>query len=268
MDFMKVLKVIQDFRNFIELLTDEEIEINKIMTGEFSHRSEIIIPAVIKKANSDNRFKFCPVPIEANVILPKIELYFVNWFSFIEKYEPVFELYFGELYKKTYITNRFLNYCQAIEAYHSRNGRFDDKFSKGNIEKVLEKLMEIIETSNLSLFKETIRTKLGFITRKTLRMIVEELIEDNEESVSVFISDKQSFADKVVKTRNYYTHYSSKKKPKVAELIKLTEDMRFLLVAIMLKEIGFEQSIIKRTVGLYCRDRVRVIYGLYGISQD
>jgi hypothetical protein len=267
MDFLKMLNKVQDLKNFLELLTGEEIEMNRIMVGEFSSRYEVIIPTILKETNTKSRFKFCPVPIEANVIIPKIEFYCNNWFSFIQKYEPVFELYFGELYKKTYVTNRFLNYCQAIEAYFSRNEKFDDRFFKSDFDKVLEKFMAIVESSNLRLFKDVIRTKLSFLTRKTLRMIIEELVKENE-AVSVFIKDNGNFADKVVKTRNHFTHYNSENKPKVIELFRLTEDMRFLLIAIMLKEIGFEQSLIKSAVARYCCDRVRGIFGINGISQD
>jgi hypothetical protein len=266
--FMKVVNVIQDFRNFLELLIDEEIGINKITTGTFDQQLEIIFPKIMKKKNPKDHFHSYPVPVEANLIIPKIDSYLNNWFIFIEKYEPVYELYFGELYKRTYVTNRILNYCQALEAYYSRNKRFDEKFFDGNCEDLFDKFMAIIETSDLKPFDETIRTKLGFLTRKTLRMVVEELVKDNEEAVSAFISDKESFANLVVKIRNYYTHYSSSKKPKFKELIKLAEDLRFLLVAIMVKEIGFDQYLTNRTTGLYCRDRIMAIYGLRGIFQD
>src|SRR5690606_2684532 len=43
------------------------------------------------------------------------------WFEIIERIRPVADLYFGSVYApQMFMTQRFLNYVQAAEAYHRR----------------------------------------------------------------------------------------------------------------------------------------------------
>ena len=56
------------------------------------------------------------MPIEFRQISENLEVLFCNWFSFIEKYAPVYQLFFDSMNEKVYPITEFLNLSQALEA--------------------------------------------------------------------------------------------------------------------------------------------------------
>jgi len=62
-------------------------------------------------------------------------------------------------------------------------------------------------------------------------------------------SDKDKFIKTIRDSRNYYTHYDSKlisKAIKGSELFYLTEKLKIILIALILKESGFHREQIEQ----------------------
>lgn len=263
----KLFDIIYAVRNFLCLAIGEEISILNINADEIHGKIEIVAPNFIREKSSEDRISFYPLPIEFNLISKNIEFYLRNWFSFIEKYEPVYQLFFGAMDEKAYPINEFLNLSQAIEAYHSRkyeNRLFSDQFLK--IIDQFTQFSEIIAVLPLpKRSKSAFRKKFEFMNRKSLRMRTKDLFKEYSEIFHIFITDEKDFISTFVESRNFYTHYDLEvKKPIESTKIPfLIENLRLILMTILLKEMGFEQKQIERIIHLYCRTRIREIYKLF-----
>ena len=72
-------------------------------------------------------------------------------------------------------------------------------------------------------YKRLFKTRIQYINRKSLGMQTKDLLRDNENIFQIFLKDKQ-FVRKFVDSRNYFTHYDSKKKmPSENAILLLTE---------------------------------------------
>ena len=167
-------------------------------------------------------------PFQYKSLSERPEFYLQNWFNLIEKFRPAYDLYFGTIYNPhLYLTHTFLSLAQAIESYHSKS-------------------------------------RAEHMHRKTLRTRIEELFEKYGKLFTLFINNKDKFITKVVDTRNYYTHYDKhleKRATKVLELPFLSDKLRLMLIAILLKEIGFDYRVAEQALRKYMRFTItRSIY--------
>jgi len=263
----KIFKIIYAIRNFLRLTTGENIAVLSIIADELGTQIEIFVPNLIEEKKSQYRFSFCPVPIEFDQISEGLEVYLQNWFLFIEKFEPVYQLFFGVMDKKLYAVSEFLSLSQAIEAYHSRkynNRLFPDEFIK-----IIDNFTQFSKmvTENLpdDPAKSAFRDKIKFINRKSLRMRTRELFSENIDVFKIFIEDETTFISKFVEARNFYTHYDPKMKAPIeqAELLSLTEELRLIIITLLLKEIEFKELDIKKIVSSYCRYKIKKLYSLF-----
>ena len=264
LELRDILKLIDDFQNFLELLLDENVTLLSIHVDE-GEKFEIIIPTMMSKKEEKYPFRFYPQPINFKQFLDNPVIYLANWLSSIEKYRPMYDLYFGKPHERSYLTTKFLDYAQSLEAYHSR------KFKTIFFEEIC--LMEIETRTNLqNIVKDllpepkqsAVLSRFDHINRKTLKMVMEEILEDNKQVLEV-IEDRKKFIRNFVDTRNYYTHYSPEMEKNYLgyeKLLRLVENSRLILVTIFLKEIGFPEDIIKTAVSLYCRDKVIASFDL------
>lgn len=262
----KILETLDIFRNFLQILIDEKIEILEIEAQEEYGNIQLIIPHIIS-ANFKDSIAFIPEPITFKTFHENAESYLVNWFTFVKKFEPIYHLFFSDNFEKLYITTRFLNYAQAIEAYHSKKQEKDgNKFFSDTTQHILDDITSFSVITK-EMFPEnhasTILSKFQWLNWKTLRMRLKELYQEYPRIFPIFIRDKDFFINQFVEIRNYYTHYdSSKLEPNVREMIVLTENARFILLSILLKEIGFKERDIESAVYRYCRKRVTALRSL------
>jgi hypothetical protein len=187
-----------------------------------------------------------------------------NWYVISKKYAPVYQLFFSDNFEQLYVTSRFLNYAQAIEAYHSR--KYENSFFPDNIRLIIDEFTSFSKTIKLVFpkhFSSAILHRFKFLNRKSLRMILKDLFKDYKTIFSIFIKNNSDFIDLFVKTRNYYTHYDpAAKEPNYKEIIVLTENARFIMLSMFLKEIGLNEQDIESAIYRYCRKMVREIKSL------
>ena len=261
-----ILKIIDNFRNFLRIFIDDKVSIREVKANTEFGSMQLIIPQFTNSAIKDS------ISSRGNIILKrkfiqKFEYFTSNWIAFVEKFYPTHQLFFSDNFEDLYLSTKLLNCSQAIESYYTRNSKYNNK-SIADDDKD-----EIIESSHikdiiLGKFPEknvisSLFSKLQWLNEKSLRVKLKELYQDYGNILKYFIRDKNDFIDRFVNARNYYTHYDQNNvEPSEREMIGLTENARFILICILLREIGFDEQEIVNAIPLYCRKRVTEIRSL------
>jgi len=199
----------------------------------------------------DREIQYWDILFGFNAISRQSEIYFQNWFSKSELLKPIYDLFFSTLYDpQMYITNQFLNLVQAIESYHRRTMRNND-LPQEEYNKRVSEILDKIPREYANWFKE----KMEYRNEPTLRKRLKEIIDAFE--IQEFFDDEKDikmFVNKVVITRNYLVHYDKGLEDKALppeRLFPYVQRLRTILLACLLKEIGFELGEIKSMVRKY-----------------
>ncbi|NQX99186.1 MAG: hypothetical protein HRT73_15105, partial [Flavobacteriales bacterium] len=133
-----------------------------------------------------------------------------EWLNKYEVLSPVIKMFLENSYHPNlFLETEFLNYIQAIEVYHNR----------------------AINGKQIKL-----RTRL------------DELLTKHSKLMSKIIPYKSTFTNRVVKTRNYLTHYNPKIKKrdilKHQSMYDTSMRLKILLQVVILDELGFERPFI------------------------
>ncbi|MEM7494818.1 MAG: HEPN domain-containing protein [Myxococcota bacterium] len=142
-------------------------------------------------------------------IAKKLDTYLRNWFAKAHVLQPIHLLYFAIVFGPSlYAQNKFLHLIQAIETYHSRTRKGQASLRKRLLE-VLDELRDV------------------FILKQQLR---------------------KDFVTRVVRTRNYLTHYGKadeKKRADLKEMHLLASEMNTMVKAVLLLQAGFSRTKVK-----------------------
>ena len=158
--------------------------------------------------------------------------------------QPVFLLYFGTLYNpKLYLENKFLSLVSALESLHSRSEAFDGTYIPSEeYEVVSEQLIETLPPQIPSALRDRLREIIKHGNEKSLRSRLKDILKHYGDITQLFIDDFDTFIQKVIQTRNFYTHYGENLVQKAAEgseLFKLNLKLNLLLKICLLRELGF-----------------------------
>jgi len=260
--FEEYRDIIHHFRNFLSLATMEsvypssiegeaDIESYKKVVGNTVLYPRVKIfyqlarsPKIIKKTR-----RFQPL-FTFELISKDFERYLQNWFGKEELLKPVHQLYFGLLYNPDmYLDQKFLCFVQALEAYHRR--------TMGNWEIPEEKHQERIAGIIDSVPQEHrawLSCELEYSNEPNLRRRLKELLKAHSAVMPQLIGDGRRFVDKVCTTRNYLIHYDSileNRAAKEGELLKVTNGLRVLIEACLLKELGFSSEDVGKLLSTY-----------------
>ena len=177
------------------------------------------------------------------------EKFLRNWFDKASLLEPVYDLYYGIVYyPPTNQENIFLNLIQAIESFHRRIFKGEYIPKKDYEDKVYDILVKAIPALEGQDLKESLESKLRYGNEFSLRTRLRDILKRYNEIMPGFIPDKKDFINKVVDTRNYYTHYDEDLKGRAVSdesLYYLTQRLRRLLEICLLRELGFNLKEIK-----------------------
>lgn len=212
-DFYYILKRVLDL---IKVGTGEEIDIQEIkaykddyfyMDGDIKRLLEMYIYSNKIKVCEDKRqitnreyiFTLQDLINDRNSI--------VKWFRCYDRFEPIIDLYLLAISKNDLPNHiRFLNIIQAIESYHSRfvTNSKEELFSK------LEKLTENTKAEQTDILEKMREFNLSSKKIILKNRIIHLLLDAMYNGTIFFKGGKENpidIADKIVKTRNYYTHY-------------------------------------------------------------
>lgn len=179
---------------------------------------------------------------------------FANWLDLYEIVEPALNLFFSVLYNpNSYVEIRFLSLAQAIETYHRRKfgGVYMEK--RKYLDEIYPHLENSLPDKLTDSFKDSILGRMRYLNEYSLRKRMTLLIQAVEEVLEFdFVQSPKSrnlFTDKVVNTRNYWTHYTKELKgqaPQTSEeRLMLLAKLQLLLEVHFLIGVGFDSKQIK-----------------------
>ncbi len=265
-NYDSLFRMIYHMKNFLWFAIGDDISILSIK-GEVSgaqpwERVNILSAYTMgeKLAEQHHAYAAYGSPIKYSEIEKQMVNIFGNWLKITNELAPVYQLFFGTKEQKLYPVTEFLGLSQAIEAYHSR--RFDnriviDELFNRNIDGI-DAIVTRFPQQNQTEF----RGKVQYWNRKSLRKRTKELCAQFQAIFNVFLDDEQAFISKFVDTRNYYTHYDPTAQNHVddKELMFLTEKVRFMVIALLLKELGLDDGQADITMRIYASRGIRAIY--------
>jgi hypothetical protein len=193
--------------------------------------------------------------------LPTIESNFEKciqgWMEKYELLEPAINLYFSVLYNPSnFVEVKVLSLTQAIETYHRRlfDGKYqsDDTYSAGLYRDLINALPKELDPD----FARSLSGRLKYGNEYSLRTRLRKIIERVTDILDFkFIASKQerfTFINKVVDTRNYWTHYSQELAKKAIQtneerLILITQ-LQLLLEVSFLKDLDFDSTTVSKLI--------------------
>jgi len=176
------------------------------------------------------------------------EQYIKNWFDFVNKFKPTYELFFST-FKNPFIhqVDEFLSLIQALESYHSRKYTDDYVMPIAQFRSLLDQVRNVISNYNTERTnKDYLLSRINFLNTKSLRRRLREIYSENVDLLDSFIDDRDYFIAKIVDTRNYYTHYSERLKDRIIDIKSLpmySQKLKWIILIIMLSELEFPQEL-------------------------
>ena len=175
-----------------------------------------------------------------------------NWFASADRLRPSHLLYFGTIQdSRGIVENRFLSLAQALEVYHRRTFVNEQLPAQDHQKRVLE----IIDTAP-GQHQTWLRERLEYSNEPNLRKRLKELLDVAPECTDRIVSDRKSFINDVVNTRNNLTHYSRPPghlEKDAFKLYKLAEQLSELMRVFLLRELAFEFSKISELLDAFER---------------
>ncbi len=170
-----------------------------------------------------------------------------NWITKADILRPVYDLYFGTLYNsEMYLQHEFLTLTQALESYHRRT-KNNYKLPEDEYKMKLQDILKAVPEN----YRVWLGNKLVYGNEPTLRERLVEILGQLKDISGILIEDNDKFADNVVNTRNYLTHYdkSLEEKAKFGEkLYVLVQKIKFLLEICFLVELELPAETVKKLV--------------------
>jgi len=171
--------------------------------------------------------------------------YLQNWFARAVSLRPVFDLYFATIQNKNSYSNHiFLNYIQAIEAYHRRVATETQYVSEEEFAPIWEKLAAAIPPEKeivSSAFRDSLKQRMKYMYEYSLKKRLRLLLKKHNDQVGMLIPDIEPFIEDVVTKRNHLTHYTEELEQQAVkdeEFTLLIQRVRFMIEVCLLSEIG------------------------------
>lgn len=182
-----------------------------------------------------------------------LETYLGNWIRITKQFKAVSDLYFASLYNpQQYIEATFINLTQALEVYHRRKygGKYqtDEEYKENLYKNFVEAIPPDLDPSfRTSLVNGKLKYANEYSLRRRLHEIVREITVNMPIAFLASSQQRNEFVEKICGTRNYLTHYTEELEihaPKIEDLHALTVRLQILLKICLLRELGFDYSLI------------------------
>jgi hypothetical protein len=242
---------IETIKNFIAFATSRLTFITRLTctSGEIPSKSKTY--TILKTDSHFNENKEFIAPSTMLFSFSDIKNHasetFSAWFNIYERLSPVLELYFQSIYNR-HISNTgyFLNLAFALETY-DRRCTTDTEFSTDDYSKLSLLLLDALNESQSSSFREWLVGKLRYGNEKTFRKRLTTILSNSSQILSSKIPDSKAFIKKVVDTRNYYVHFDSRLNPIAdSDFLQYNIRLKLLLQVCLLQELRFGNEAIEK----------------------
>lgn len=167
---------------------------------------------------SDQKFNPYLILFNYTEISRKFKTIMKAWFKYTEKYQSIIDLYFGTFYQpEMYQIHRFLSLIYSLEGYHRLRFGNRTELPVTKYNKMLSAIFSKISNPN---YKKWLKDELKYSNEISLRKRIKEII-NRIDAISINSQSKQKLVDKIVNTRNYYSHFDETLKNKAAKANEL-----------------------------------------------
>lgn len=178
-------------------------------------------------------------------VADRIDHLLANWLNSYDEFEPTFNLYFAVLANRfMHIEARFLFLVQGLESLHRKSSQ-DVRLPVSEFDDLVEGIMEHVPAEH----RDLISNKLTYANELSLGQRLKRMIAPFG-SLYGTKRERESLVNRIVKTRNYYTHYDDEGVNDAAterdDLARLYLSLDALLKLHLLRLSGFSDDNIVR----------------------
>jgi hypothetical protein len=179
-------------------------------------------------------------------IAENFEEHMVRWFDRAPELGRVLDLYFSTLHAGfVYLETRFMNFAQAIEGYHRRRLNrlmYDEETFVAQCEAILDN----VAGSTRRLAKRALRHANEISLEDRIKDVLQLLGDPATSIVAAGRTTPGDFAKRAAAIRNVYAHNLQSEEPEHLELVVFAYQLKALVEALLLHEIGFEPRAIDK----------------------
>jgi ApeA N-terminal domain 1 len=170
----------------------------------------------------------------------QFEDHIVRWFDRAADLGRVLDLYFSTLHAPfTHLETRFMNFAQAIEGYHRRRlNRF--AYPEETFEAYRLKILDKLTGDPRRLAKKALKYANEISLESRIKDVLKLLGDPATSIVTAGKDSPDQFAKRAAEIRNVYAHNLEGEEPDYLELVVFEDQLKTLVEALLLHEIGFE----------------------------
>lgn len=179
-------------------------------------------------------------------IAEQFEEHMVRWFDHAPELGRVLDLYFSTLHAAfVYLETRFMNFAQAIEGYH-RCRRNRVMYSAETFDVYCATILDGLSGRARRLAKKALKHANEISLEDRIRDVLQLLSDPATSIVAAGKMTPDGFARRAAEIRNIYAHNLEDEEPEHLELVVFTFQLKTLVEALLLHEIGFEPRAIDK----------------------
>jgi len=195
---------------------------------------------------------------------------------FVAEMQPLYNQFFAELLNPSvYSEDEFMAAIRAIEVFHRRAvggnyvtksdyERYEDQFAS-LVDALMEQCeFETLEESNEKDLKKSLNQRLKYAYQFSLNKRLNDVLRDQAVFLEIFVDKNANskvrnyFTNKIVKTRNYYTHYDDDDKEEAItdpkELKLMSQRLIALLYMLLLHYVGIPKDDVDAAIRKHAAD--------------
>ena len=234
--------------NFLSLALDQPVSMQSISVSnmhECSNRESIQPLSISLFGQFAPRNERRPVTDELKILLPFqrisniLEQLVINWLEAYEANEPAFDLYFLTRSSEALTLEvKLILLLQGIETLHRREGQGEPQMPEDEFANIRSSLLQVCPKDR----RKWLKGVLEYANEIKYRKRVEDMIRPFQHCLGIKNSkERKYFVHKVVKTRNYFTHYDKRNEDLargMRDLILLSYRLEALFQLHLLRLIG------------------------------
>ncbi|EDT77349.1 HEPN domain-containing protein [Clostridium perfringens] len=238
-DFWQSIEKIKKFSDFMTICIGKTVGYGEIELKDINNKKIKVIDNNNKqKELASYDFKIRPCLLMFSDIKDRFSEIYGKWINEEEKLSPIINKLVsvreGERFDPQV---EFMDVITAVETFSRRyrkNCKEDEELHKKRIKIILESVQD-------EDYKKWLDGKLKYSNEPNLRTRINSLLEEMNYLVEIKGSIKKNLVNKIVETRNYYTHFSEDKKENILsnyEAYYIYLYLEICLRLLILKEIG------------------------------
>jgi hypothetical protein len=243
--FLSWMEVMANLRSLWEFMTERRLRLRYVRAAYGSRRAKWCRILGLRESIREPK-QLLDHPVREflftarGLAQPSWQRVVTAWTSVRNDLEPVVELYAAATKElQLYAELRFLALAQALETYHRT--RFNEtRIHPSDHKRRKKRVLASLDSQDL----DWVTDAIAWANELTLRERLERLYEKVPRLIIDHLPDRRILVQQIADTRNYLTHFSSRKASvlKGFALWETTDNLRHVLQYFLLIELGFSRN--------------------------